>query len=85
MYKVLLRTQARKVLMRIPKNAANLILQKLEGLRQHPYAHNNNVKKLNGVDGYRLRVGNWRIIYKINNDQLEILVVKIATRGGVYQ
>ena len=85
MYTIMLKRQARKALMKMPSNAVALIKQKLDLLRQDPYAPNNNVKKLNGIEGYRLRVGNWRVIYQIKDDQLEILVVKIGARGEVYQ
>jgi mRNA interferase RelE/StbE len=42
------------------------------------------VKALTGRPGYRLRVGDWRVIYDLN-DQLTILAVeRIAARGEVY-
>lgn len=37
------------------------------------------------VEGYRLRVGDWRVIYHIDDKVLKILVIKIASRGGVYK
>jgi mRNA interferase RelE/StbE len=50
-----------------------------------PHAVNNNVKKLTGRPGYRLRVGDWRVIYELD-DGLRILAVeRIAPRGEVYQ
>ena len=44
-----------------------------------------NVKKLVNRPGYRLRVGDWRIIYEIDAEKLRILVLEIDTRGGIYQ
>ena len=67
------------------RNTANLIREKLDQLAQDPYARNPNLTKLQGRAGYRLRVGDWRIIYELEDDRLVILVLKVAPRGGVYQ
>ncbi len=48
-------------------------------------AHQATVTKLQNRSGFRLRVGDWRVIYEIQDDQVVILVLKIAPRGGVYQ
>jgi mRNA interferase RelE/StbE len=85
MFKLVITSPAAKVLSRLPKNIATLIYQKLEELAQNPYRPNNNVKKLKGRPGYRLRVGDWRIIYNLKNEELEIIVIKVAPRGGAYQ
>jgi mRNA interferase RelE/StbE len=50
-----------------------------------PYADHPNAKKLQGREGYRLRVGDWRVIYTIQNEQLMIIVLKVASRGEVYR
>lgn len=44
-----------------------------------PHARNPNLTKLQGRSGYRLRVGGWRVIYELEDDQLVILVLKIAS------
>ncbi|WP_421772801.1 type II toxin-antitoxin system RelE family toxin [Cyanobacterium aponinum] len=54
-------------------------------MAQNPYRENPNLKKLVGREGYRLRIGDWRIIYEINNDRIVILVLEIDTRGGIYK
>ena len=64
---------------------ANLIREKLDAIAANPYAEHPNAKKLQGRDGYRLRVGDWRVIYEIQNDELVILVLKVAPRGEVYR
>ena len=69
----------------MPRNVALNIRAKLDDLAKDPFAQNNNVKALVGNEGYRLRVGDWRIIYRVEKDRLEILVLRIGTRGGVYQ
>ena len=42
-------------------------------------------KKLTGRDGYRLRIGGWRALYRMEKDQLIIEVVKIGPRGDIYK
>ena len=64
---------------------AKLIREKLEAIAANPYAEHPNAKKLQGREGCRLRVGDWRVIYEIQNDQLVILVLRIAPRGEVYR
>ncbi len=64
---------------------AKTIREKLEAIAVDPYAEHPNAKKLQGREGYRLRVGDWRVIYEIQNDQLVILVLKVAPRGEVYR
>jgi len=70
---------------KIPRNVAKMIREKLESIAANPYAEHANAKKLQGRDGYRLRVGDWRVIYDIQNDKLVILVFKVAPRGEVYR
>ena len=85
MYEVVFTKQALLSLRRIPRNIAMLIREKLEQLAEDPYAPNNNVTKLVGRPGYRLRVGDWRVIYELQDGQLILLVIKIGPRGEVYE
>lgn len=70
---------------KIPRTVTKLIREKLEAIAANPYADHPNAKKLQGRDGYRLRVGGWRVIYEIQNEQLVILVLRVAPRGEVYR
>ncbi len=69
---------------KLPRRLAGRIREKLDQIALEPYACHNNVTKLQNRPGYRLRVGDWRVVYKIHNDELIILVLKIAPRGSVY-
>jgi mRNA interferase RelE/StbE len=80
-YHITYSKEATKALLRMPRNMAKLIREKLEMIAADPYADHPNAKKLQGRDGYRLRVGDWRVIYKIQSEQLLIMVLKVASRG----
>ncbi len=69
----------------MPKNTARLIRDKVQLLAENPHSSTHNAKKLQGRPGYRLRVGDWRVIYEIIDEQLIILVLDIGARGGIYQ
>lgn len=85
MYKIIFKKEAAKSLQKLPRNVTKTIREKLESIASKPYAEHPNAKKLQGRDGYRLRVGDWRVIYEIQNDQLVILVLRVAPRGKVYR
>ena len=85
MYLIEYRRDASKALKSLPRNVAVRIAGKLDALAVDPFAPNQNVKKLVGREAYRLRIGDWRVIYEIYRDRLVIHVVAVAPRGGVYQ
>jgi mRNA interferase RelE/StbE len=85
MYRIVFAKRADQALRKISRNRARLIREKLDQLAQDSYARNPNVTKLQGRPGYRLRVGDWRVIYELEDDRLVILVLKIASRGEVYR
>ena len=85
MYKLSYSKSSLKSLKRIPDGKRRLIMEKLEILKENPYKGNNNVKKLTGLDGYRLRVGDYRVIYRIEDKLLMIFVVEIDVRGSIYK
>lgn len=85
MYAVVYSKSALKVLMKLPGNVNRRIRKKIEQLAQEPHAPNNNVSALKGGPGYRLRVGDWRVIYEIQESELIIHVIAIGARGGIHQ
>ena len=85
MYSVMFTKEALRTLRRIPKNIAQLIREKIDTIAVDPYAPHNNVTKLVGRPGYRLRVGDWRVIYELQDEQVIMLVIKIGPRREVYE
>jgi len=84
-YKIVFTKQASKSLHKLPRNVALLIREKLDQIATGPFAQHSNVTKLQNRPGYRLRVGDWRVIYDLQKDELVILVLKIASRGEIYR
>lgn len=75
---------ALKTLARLPANVARLIRDKIEQYAADPASLANNVIQLKGGMGARrLRVGNWRVIFR--EDGVVMAIIKIGPRGGVYE
>lgn len=68
----------------MPSNIAMNIAKKIKELAANP-KNMRNVKKLTDHPGYRLRTGDWRIVYILNENKKMIHIVKIKTRGEVYK
>lgn len=73
---------ALKALSRIPANDAKRIRSKITQYAQDPASLAQNVIKLQGREGYRLRIGDWRVIFADNGTVIDI--VDVGPRGGIY-
>ena len=70
----------------IPQPTALTILRALTPLGDDPRRPDANVKKLVGhEDRYRLRVGDYRVIYEVSDGQLIILIVGVGHRREIYR
>lgn len=69
----------------MPKATAALLREKLSLIAEDPFAPHLDIKKLQGRSGYRLRVGEWRVIYEVQKTELVVIVMKIAPRGEAYR
>jgi len=85
MYKIVVTKTFEKRLSRLTLDWQHRIMDKINSIAENPYGNHKNVKKLQGCEGYRLRVGDWRIIYDLQNDALVMLVMEMDTRGGIYK
>lgn len=85
MWSVAYAAEAIKALTGMDPVIAKRIRTKILALAQNARAPNNNVKKLAGVEGYRLRVGDWRVIYTLKQQVLTVIVVRIGHRSEVYE
>jgi mRNA interferase RelE/StbE len=85
MYRIVFKKAAAKALLKMPKPMAEKFLTAFEQLADNPKSEELDLKPLSGRDGYRLRIGQWRAIYRIEDERLVIEVLKIGPRGDVYK
>jgi mRNA interferase RelE/StbE len=82
-YTVSLKRSAEKELDRLPSSTHSRIIEHLLSLKDNPRP--SGVKKLHGLEGYRIRVGDYRILYTIDDATKKIEVVSVAHRKDVYR
>ena len=82
-YKVQVKKSAEKELRGIPKKDLLKILEKIKSLSDDP--HPTGSIKLTNQEKYRLRVGNYRILYKIEENILTVFIVKVGHRKNIYR
>ena len=82
-YRIEVKKSAVKELSQIPKKDLVKIVKKINSLADNPGP--NGSKKLSREDKYRIRYGNYRILYLIKDDLLIICVIKVAHRKDIYR
>jgi len=82
MYELVYSPAASKQLEKLERAIKERIVIALERLRIKPESR--DIKKLMGMPGYRLRVGDYRIIFDIERNKLLILVLEIGHRKNIY-
>ena len=82
-YRIVVKKSVSKDLKKIPKKDILRILEAIKSLAQDPRPPQS--KKLSGQERYRLRQGNYRILYSIEDEQLVVQVVKVGNRRDVYR
>ena len=83
-WELILTRQAEKVLHRLPRDLLRRMDRAILGLANDPRPP--GCVKLAGYDNlWRVRVGDWRIIYAIEAERLVIVVVDISPRGSAYR
>ena len=75
MYKLLYEKRIRKDLSIIPDGQKKFIYAALKIISNNPYERTKSIKKLVNSDKYRIRVGNYRIFYKIIKDTVKIYAI----------
>ncbi len=83
MFEVVLSNQASKFIKKADKILAKRLIEKLESLKSNPINHDS--KKIIWKDIFRIRIGDYRILYTIKYDSNKILIDKIDKRSRVYK
>jgi mRNA interferase RelE/StbE len=83
-YQLEIAPSALKQLSSLPRKIQERIAAGIDALRFEPRPH--GVKKLSGADDlYRIRVGNYRVVYTIRDERLIVIVLRIADRKNAYR
>ncbi len=82
-YNVDIKRSAVKEIERLPRKEILIILDKISRLADEPRPADS--RKLSGQEKYRVRCGNYRILYLIEDDILIVYIVKVGHRKDVYR
>jgi mRNA interferase RelE/StbE len=85
MFTVRYSKQSAKILLRMPGGIAKKIQSVMLEIARDPAGYRGDWKHLEGSEFWRLRVGGWRAICDVQDDELVVLVLKIAPRGDAYK
>ena len=79
-YKIVIKKKAKKFIDKLPKNDRFRIVKAIESL-----PNGEDIKKLKGHNElFRLRVGDYRIIYTVKYGELIVIVIDVGNRGEIY-
>jgi mRNA interferase RelE/StbE len=82
-YSIFFRESVHKDLRAMSKGNLARILERISALSQDPRPVGS--EKLTGMERYRIRQGDYRIVYQVQDDRLEVWVVKVGHRRDVYR
>ena len=82
-YNILIKPSAAKELKKLPKKDIPRIVAKIESLANDPRP--GGVEKLTSHENYRVRLGIYRIIYSIEDENLIVIVIKVGHRKDIYR
>ena len=85
MFKIFLDIPAQKVLKKLDNNIVLRIVDSIEKLAEDPVPHDSKrvVSKKEKV--FRIRVGKFRVLYRVNYEEAIVVVIDVDTRGRAYK
>lgn len=83
--KLIVSPAALKALGQMPKKDALALVTKLEKVAAEPFDMHPWAKRLQGSEGYRVRHGDWRAIYRIDTADQTVIVEAVGNRREIYR
>ena len=80
-YSLLIKKSAERELRALPKKDLRRVVERIRGLAHTPRPHGN--EKLSGQERYRIRQGDYRVVYAIDDEARMIEIIKIGHRREV--
>jgi mRNA interferase RelE/StbE len=85
-YKVEFVRSARKEFEKLPERIRGRVVNALKLLAHDPYSELLKIKNLKGADDlFRIRLGEYRLVYQIDDHKLIVIVIKIGHRSDIYR
>jgi mRNA interferase RelE/StbE len=85
MYRLAYHKQAVKILVKMPRDIADRMRSELGLIAKNPAGYRGDWKPLSGFPFWRLRVGDWRAICELRDEELILYVLKVGSRGDLYK
>ena len=82
-YRLEVKRSASKEIAALPKADCQRVVAKIQLLASEPRPH--GCEKLSGAEKYRIRQGNYRILYEIDDSSRLVIIVKVGNRKEVYR
>lgn len=82
-YSILLTRSAAKELEGVPAKDRQRIVRRIATLAENPRPI--GAEKLSGEDKYRIRQGDYRVLYEIDDDLFIVVVVRVGNRREIYR
>ena len=83
-YKVTFKPSVEKDLRSLPQSSLKRIFKHIDGLKNNPFGRQS--KKLSGAEQlYRVRIGDYRVIYEVDKDNRQIIIQYVRHRRDVYR
>ena len=79
-FKVIWNEKAYEELEKLEPSISKRIFKKVEELQENPY--NKDIKRLKGIEAFRLRIGDYRVIFSVERETIKIL--KVGHRRNIY-
>lgn len=85
MYRVIIEKKAAKAIKELPEEIISRMISAIDALKENPVPKGSLKLKGRFKNGYRLRVGDYRLLYTINVGQKEVSIFQVGHRREIYR